>query len=51
MKYPCINHSVLVNNSKNNEYNDKSSTCFVWYVLYNCGNNCIQLTIGANIET
>lgn len=51
MKYPCNNQRVLVNNSNNNEYNDKSSTCFVWYVLYSCGNNCKQLTIGANIET
>ena len=31
------------------EYNDKSFTLFVIYVLYNWGNNCIEFTIGANV--
>ena len=51
IKYPWINHNILVNNNKHNEYNDKSSTCLVWYDLYNCGNSYTQFTIGANTAT
>ena len=50
IKYPCDNQRMLVSNIRHNDLSDKSSTCFVWYVLYNCGNNWIQFTIGANID-
>jgi hypothetical protein len=39
IKYPCSNQSKLVSKMSDKEYNDKSFTLFVIYVLYNWGNN------------
>ena len=39
IKYPCSNQSKLVSKIRDKEYNDKSFTLFVIYVLYNWGNN------------
>ena len=39
IKYPCSNRSKLVSKMSDKEYNDKSFTLFVIYVLYNWGNN------------
>ena len=49
IKYPCNNHKKLVIKIIIREYTDKSSTLFDIYVLCNCGNNCIQLNMGANL--
>lgn len=39
IKNPCSNQSKLVSKMNIKEYNDKSFTLFVIYVLYNWGNN------------
>jgi hypothetical protein len=49
IKYPCNNQSKLVIKMRDNEKKDKSFTLLVTYVLYNWGNNFIELNIGANV--
>ena len=51
IKNPCSNQSKLVSKMSDKEYNDKSFTLFVLYVLYSWGNNWIEFTIGANVAT